>query len=141
MTRGSRDSHATRSFLSHPGPGEHCSEIRQLREQSKLRQIDLAKKARLKQSAVSRIEQAGYSSWTLKTLLRADALDARLRVVFELSVDVIARYARPQTTANGQFPKGGSRIRRSQVLRSSSVSTQDREAALVHPEHLPSGPS
>jgi len=35
----------------------------------------------MKQSAISRIEQAEYEGWTFKTLFRiADALDARLDV-------------------------------------------------------------
>jgi transcriptional regulator with XRE-family HTH domain len=76
---------------------EIAQQIRQLRERQGLRQVDLAKKAKMKQSAVSRIEQAGYSAWTFKTLLRvADALDAQLRVVFEAADDVIARYAREE---------------------------------------------
>ena len=48
----------------------------------------------MKQSAVSRIEQASYSGWTFKTLLRvADALDAQVKVSFEAADDVIERYA------------------------------------------------
>jgi transcriptional regulator with XRE-family HTH domain len=82
-----------RRFFRTRAQDEIAQQIRELRERRKLRQIDLAKNAKMKQSAVSRIEQAGYSAWSFKTLLRvADALDAQLRVVFEASEDVIARY-------------------------------------------------
>lgn len=58
-----------------------------------MRQIDLAKKSQMKQSAISRIEQADYSGWTFNTLLRVgEALDARLRITFEPAENVIARY-------------------------------------------------
>lgn len=58
-----------------------------------MRQTDLAKAARMKQSAVSRIEQAEYSRWGFNTLIRiADALDARVRIQFEAAEDVIEEY-------------------------------------------------
>jgi hypothetical protein len=45
------------------------------------------------QSSVSRIEQADYSGWTFRTLLRiADTLGARLRVTFQPLEDVLAEY-------------------------------------------------
>jgi transcriptional regulator with XRE-family HTH domain len=72
---------------------EIAMSIRSLREKRKMRQIDLAKKSKMKQSAISRIEQANYSSWSFNTLLRvADALDARLRVMLEPAEAVIDRY-------------------------------------------------
>lgn len=82
-----------RRFFRARAQEEIAQQIRELRERRKLRQIDLAKNAKMKQSAISRIEQVGYSAWTFKTLLRvADALDAQVRVIFEASEDVIARY-------------------------------------------------
>ncbi len=67
--------------------------IRSLREKRKKRQIDLAQESGMKQSAISRIEQADYSGWSFGTLLRvADALDARLRVTLEPAEIVIERY-------------------------------------------------
>jgi transcriptional regulator with XRE-family HTH domain len=72
---------------------EVAQQILELRERRHYRQIDLAHAAKMKQSAVSRIEKADYSAWTYKTLLRiAEALDAQLRIVFEANEDVIARY-------------------------------------------------
>ena len=72
---------------------EVAQQILELRERRHYWQIDLAHAAKMKQSAVSRIEKADYSAWTYKTLLRiAEALDAQLRIVFEANEDVIARY-------------------------------------------------
>jgi len=72
---------------------EIAMSIRSLREKRVMRQIDLARESRMKQSAISRIEQADYSSWSFNTLLRvADALDARLRVTLEPAEIVIERY-------------------------------------------------
>ena len=51
----------------------------------------------MKQSAVSRIEQADYSGWSFNTLFRvADALEARLMVSFEPVEDVIDWYRRKE---------------------------------------------
>ena len=67
-----------------------ASQIRFLRELRRMRQSDLAKISGMKQSAISRIEKADYASWNYATLVRvAEALDARLRVTFEPSEDVI----------------------------------------------------
>lgn len=72
---------------------EIAIQIRELREKRKLRQVDFAKQANMKQSAVSRIEQTDYSGWTFRTLMKvAEALDARLRIVFQPMEDVIAEY-------------------------------------------------
>jgi transcriptional regulator with XRE-family HTH domain len=63
---------------------EIASQIRGLRKERGLTQAQFADLAQMKQSAVSRIEQAEYSSWTLSTLFRAaDALDARIRFIIE----------------------------------------------------------
>lgn len=67
--------------------------IRILRKKRKKTQTDLAEESNMLQSAISRIEQANYSGWSLKVLFRvADALDARLRVSFEPVEDVIDWY-------------------------------------------------
>jgi transcriptional regulator with XRE-family HTH domain len=63
---------------------EIASQIRSLREKRDLTQSELASRVGMKQSAVSRIEQAEYSSWNLKTLFRVVAgLSGRLRVIIE----------------------------------------------------------
>ncbi len=47
----------------------------------------------MKQSAISRIEQADYGNWSLNTLFRvADALDARLCISFDPIEEVVAQY-------------------------------------------------
>jgi transcriptional regulator with XRE-family HTH domain len=75
--------------------------IRSLREKRKKRQIDLAIEAKMRQSAISRIEQADYGGWSLKTLFRvADALDARVRVIFEPVETVIEHYKEMESEIN-----------------------------------------
>lgn len=78
--------------------------IRSLREKRKIRQIELAKKCGMKQSAISRIEQSDYSGWSFSTLLRvADALEARLQVTFELAEIVIDRYEQNENLTQTEF--------------------------------------
>lgn len=68
-------------------------QIRELRRIRDLKQAELAAAADMKQSAVSRIEQAKYSSWTFNTLLRiAEALNARLIIKFQKLEDAIREY-------------------------------------------------
>ncbi len=89
-----RNADYRRRFFRLRAQEEIAQQIRTLREKRGLRQVDFAKKAKMKQSAVSRIEQASYSGWTFKTLLRvADALDAQVKVSFEAADNVIERYA------------------------------------------------
>lgn len=81
------------AFFRARAQDDTAANIRALREKRELSQIKLAELSGMKQSAISRIEQAEYSSWTYKTLQRvAEALDARLVVIFEPAEDVIARY-------------------------------------------------
>lgn len=76
-----------------------ASQIRFLREKREMTQTDLAKETGMKQSAISRIEKADYSSWNFNTLMRVgDALDARVRVTIEPYEDVIKDL---------QYKKGG----------------------------------
>jgi transcriptional regulator with XRE-family HTH domain len=87
------DKEFRKRFFRGQTQGEIAMGIRSLREKRKMRQIGLAKKCRMKQSAISRIEQSEYSGWSFSTLLRvADALDARLQVTFEPAEIVIDRY-------------------------------------------------
>ncbi len=78
---------------------EVALQIKWFRKKRNLRQVDLAEKTGMKQSAVSRLEQAEYSRWNFFTLLRlAEALDARVRVILEPAEDVIAKYEKHQKT-------------------------------------------
>ena len=89
--------------------------IRTLREKRSMRQSDLATESGIKQSAISRVEQAEYSAWTFKTLFRvANALDARLRITLEPMEDVIKKYkemekitekTEPATSSDSQYTK------------------------------------
>src|ERR1700722_5774916 len=84
-----------RKFFRKSAQEEVAQQIRELRLKLDMRQVDLAKAAHMKQSAVSRIEQANYSRWSFNTLLRiADSFDARVRVLFEPAHEVIAGYER-----------------------------------------------
>ena len=72
---------------------EIASQIRSTRKMRGMTQSDLAEAAGMKQSAVSRIEQAEYSSWTLATLFRvAAALNARWKMVLQRSEDAVMEY-------------------------------------------------
>jgi transcriptional regulator with XRE-family HTH domain len=85
-------------FFRGQAEDEIAISIRALREKRKKRQIDLANEAGMKQSAISRIEQSDYCGWSLKTLFRiADALDARLRVIFEPAETVIEQYKKMES--------------------------------------------
>lgn len=67
-----------------------ASQIKYLREIRRMRQADLASATGMKQSAISRLEQAEYSKWNWTTLARiADALDARIEINFRPSEDII----------------------------------------------------
>ena len=82
-----------RRFFKSNVQDDVAQQIRALRVKREMRQVDLAKVCKMKQSAVSRVEQANYSRWTFTTLLRiADALDARVRVNFDPAENVIAEY-------------------------------------------------
>ena len=71
-----RDAFFEQEFLDN-----NAIDIRALRKFRNLRQVDVAAATGMQQSAVSRIEQAEYSNWNCKTLLRlAQALDAKLTI-------------------------------------------------------------
>jgi len=87
------DKEFRKRFFRGQAEDEIASSIRSLREKRKKRQIDLAAELGMQQSAISRIEQVDYCAWTLNTLFRvADALDTRLRVIFEPTEIVIEHY-------------------------------------------------
>jgi transcriptional regulator with XRE-family HTH domain len=72
---------------------EIAFQLREARKKRKLTQPKLEKLSGMKQSAISRIEQASYSRWNFQTLLRiAEALDVRVRITLDYSEDVIREY-------------------------------------------------
>lgn len=92
-----KDSDFRKRFFRGQAQDEVASIIISLRKARKKRQIDLAKEAGMKQSAISRIEQADYSGWTLNTLFRvADALNARLRVMLDPTESIIEHYRKKE---------------------------------------------
>lgn len=61
-----------------------ASQIRVLREERDLSQAQLAEEIGTKQSGISRLENADYDGWSIRTLKKiAEALDVRLRISFE----------------------------------------------------------
>jgi len=93
-------------FFRKRAQDEIALQIQEIRKKREKTQADLAKLCSMKQSAVSRIEQADYSAWNFKTLLRvAGALDARLRVVLEPAEDVIKQHEESE-----QYVSGTSRV-------------------------------
>jgi transcriptional regulator with XRE-family HTH domain len=83
-------------------------QIRDLRKRRKLNQIALASECGMKQSAVSRIEQAEYSAWTFNTLWRvAEALKARLIVTFQPIEEAINEFETAEREATKGSRKAG----------------------------------
>jgi transcriptional regulator with XRE-family HTH domain len=67
-----------------------ATQIKVLREQRDWYQQDLAGKANMKQSMISRYEEVNYSSWSLSTLKRlAEAFDVILDVKFRSFKDLV----------------------------------------------------
>lgn len=93
-------------FFLHRVSDEISSKIRDLREKRELTQKEFASQADMKQSAVSRLEQADYGGWNFKTLARiAEVLDARLVVDFVPREDVIKDFegAKKRNNPNEQM--------------------------------------
>lgn len=94
--------------------------FRALREHRNLTQAELAEKAEMKQSAISRFEISANAKWKLETLLRlAESLDAQLSITLEPAEQVISRHvaeekfreapARSILDANAEVPKSPNR--------------------------------
>lgn len=82
-----------RKFFRSETQDDVAQQLRALRAKRQMRQADLAKQCKMKQSAISRVEQANYSRWSFPTLLRiADALDARVKITLQPAEDVIKIY-------------------------------------------------
>lgn len=76
---------------------EIASQIRELRRKRDLTQIAFARLAEMKQSAVSRLEQAEYAAWNWNTLVRvADTLNARWKIVLQPAEEAIREYMNPK---------------------------------------------
>ena len=67
-----------------------ATQIKVLREQRDMSQVELAEKTGMKQPRIPLLEDANYSSWTLSTLKRfARAFDLALTVRFDAFSDVV----------------------------------------------------
>lgn len=65
-----------------------------MRKKRRKSQIEVARAADMKQSAISRLEQDEYEAWSFKTLVRiAAVLEARPRFWLEPLEDVIQKHA------------------------------------------------
>jgi len=81
--KGLHDSEYREAFADHFLNAWIATQIRGLREQRELTQVQLAERAGMKQSRISALENIDYSSWSVRTLQRlARAFDLRLVVEF-----------------------------------------------------------
>lgn len=82
-------------FFRGQAQDEIASALLTARKKRGLTQTQLEKLSGMKQSAISRIEQASYAKWNFGTLLKlAEALDVRVHLNFDYGEDVIAEYER-----------------------------------------------
>jgi len=79
-----------------------------LRQQAGLSQKELARRLKTSQQQISRLESPGYTGHSLATLRRvADALSARVRVVFETAeTGSDARVGKPAASKKANRTKG-----------------------------------
>lgn len=102
--RLAEDKDFRRRFFRGQAQDEIAMSIKALREKRHLRQLELGKKSGMKQSAISRIEQADYSGWSFDVLFRvADALDAKLRITFEPIENVIQQYKAKEAKVDTEY--------------------------------------
>jgi transcriptional regulator with XRE-family HTH domain len=88
-----RDKHYRHAFFRGRAQDEIAYDLRRFRKERGLNQSELAQLCGMKQSAISRIEQASYSKWNFSTLWRiADALDVRVRVTIDDSTCAMREY-------------------------------------------------
>jgi transcriptional regulator with XRE-family HTH domain len=85
-------------------------QIAALRRRAGLSQKDLAKRLKTSQQQISRLESPGYESHSLTTLRRvAEALDARLRIVFEPARSENGMRARRAATSRARAIRASAR--------------------------------
>jgi transcriptional regulator with XRE-family HTH domain len=88
-----RDPEQRHEFFKAMTQDDIAAQIRDLRKKRSLTQMAFARLTDMKQSAVSRIEQAEYSRWSLTTLFRsAAALDARWRMILEPCEEAVKEF-------------------------------------------------
>jgi DNA-binding XRE family transcriptional regulator len=93
-----RDKQYRSRFFRGRAQDELAYQLREARKKRKMTQSKLGKDSAMKQSAISRMEQASYPYWNFQSLLRlADAMDLRVRVILDYAEDVIGEYERHKT--------------------------------------------
>jgi transcriptional regulator with XRE-family HTH domain len=106
-----RDPSRRHEFFKSITQDEIASQIRELRKRRDMTQSVFANKSGMKQSAVSRIEQAEYSSWTLSTLFKvAFALNARWRVTLQPIEEAVKEYDDLEKKPQPLIPSGRSAL-------------------------------
>ena len=94
-----RDAGYRHRFFRGRAEDEIAYRLRRFRKERGLTQGELAALCGMKQSAISRIEQASYSRWNFTTLWRiAEALDVRVRVTIDDIADAIREYEQIETS-------------------------------------------
>jgi transcriptional regulator with XRE-family HTH domain len=107
-------------FFRGQAQDEIACALKAARKKRGLTQPELEELSGMKQSAISRIEQSSYSRWNFTTLLRlAEALDLRVRVLFDCAEDVIHEYERRE---RAQIRTTASEVQRSAEFMPGSVS-------------------
>jgi transcriptional regulator with XRE-family HTH domain len=92
-----RDRKYRTAFFSRQSKDEVVRNIRGLRKARGLSKSALAKVTGMKASAVSRLESDDYAGWSFPTLLRiAEALDAKVRITFDLAEDAVRDFERKE---------------------------------------------
>jgi len=90
-----KDKSYRKKFFRGQAQYEIAFQLRSARKSRGLTQPELEKQSGMKQSAISRLEQASYSRWNFQSILcLADALDLRVRVIFDYAENVISEYER-----------------------------------------------
>ena len=88
-----RDKNYRTEFFKGRTQSEIAYDLRRFRKARGLNQNELAQLCGMKQSAISRIEQASYSKWNFTTFWRiVEALDVRVRVTIDDSAHAIQEY-------------------------------------------------
>jgi len=102
-----RDKGYRQRFFKGRAEDEIAYGFRHFRKLRGLNQARLAQITGMKQSAISRIEQASYSRWNFNTLWRvADALDVRVRISIDDAADAAKEYEKMEQPQGVLFQGG-----------------------------------
>lgn len=130
-----RDRKYRQRFFRGRTQDEVAYQLRRFRNERELSQTELARKCGMRQSAVSRLEQASYSRWGIQTIWRiAEALDLRVRVVIDDAMDAIKEYEQIEAEeATAMTPNADSRTDTVVALLGEVFSEPNTEAGATIP--------